>query len=233
MDRLPANLSGGQRQRVAMGRAIVRNPDVFLFDEPLSNLDAKLRGQMRVEIKKLHQRVKTTVIYVTHDQVEAMTLADRIVIMRDGHIEQVGTPTEVFERPVNTFVAGFIGSPPMNQLDAVVEAGAAKLSDGVTVPLPEGLGVREGQEIVLGFRPESFAPRGHSLHGDAQSLAVTRQVDIAEPLGTETILFVTLGGKDVQGKMLNPRAVRPGETLEFTLDLSRLHVFDKASGRRM
>src|SRR6186713_2659272 len=121
LDRRPSQLSGGQRQRVAMGRAIVRNPDVFLFDEPLSNLDAKLRGQMRVEIKKLHQRVKTTVIYVTHDQVEAMTLADRIVIMRDGHIEQIGTPSDVFEHPVNTFVAGFIGSPPMNQLDATVK----------------------------------------------------------------------------------------------------------------
>ena len=233
MDRLPANLSGGQRQRVAMGRAIVRNPDVFLFDEPLSNLDAKLRGQMRVEIKKLHQRVKTTVIYVTHDQVEAMTLADRIVIMRDGHIEQVGTPTEVFERPVNTFVAGFIGSPPMNQLDAVVEGGKAVLSDGVAVPLPAGLSVSEGQEIVLGFRPESFAPAGHSLHGGEASITLSRPVIIAEPLGTETILFVELGGKDVQGKMLNPREVHAGETLEFILDLNRLHVFDRASGRRV
>ncbi|WP_108397619.1 ABC transporter ATP-binding protein [Devosia submarina] len=233
MDRLPANLSGGQRQRVAMGRAIVRNPDVFLFDEPLSNLDAKLRGQMRVEIKKLHQRVKTTVIYVTHDQVEAMTLADRIVIMRDGHIEQVGTPTEVFERPVNVFVAGFIGSPPMNQLDAVVRGQMAVLGDGTGVPLPAGLVLSEGQQVVLGFRPESFAPRGHSLHWEGATIAVSRPVVIAEPLGTETILFVELGGKDVQGKMLNPREVHPGEELEFTLDLSRLHVFDKASGRRL
>jgi multiple sugar transport system ATP-binding protein len=233
MDRLPAHLSGGQRQRVAMGRAIVRNPDVFLFDEPLSNLDAKLRGQMRVEIKKLHHRVKTTVIYVTHDQVEAMTLADRIVIMRDGHIEQVGTPTEVFERPVNTFVAGFIGSPPMNQLDAVIRNGKAVLGDGVEVALPAGLAVSEGQEIVLGFRPESFAPSGHSLHGGEATLVLSRPVIIAEPLGTETILFVELGGKDVQGKMLNPREVHAGETLEFILDLSKLHVFDRASGRRV
>ncbi|ODT47239.1 sn-glycerol-3-phosphate ABC transporter ATP-binding protein UgpC [Devosia sp. 63-57] len=231
MDRLPANLSGGQRQRVAMGRAIVRNPDVFLFDEPLSNLDAKLRGQMRVEIKKLHQRVKTTVIYVTHDQVEAMTLADRIVIMRDGHIEQVGTPSEVFEHPVNTFVAGFIGSPPMNQLDAVVKEGKAVLSDGVAVPLPSGLPVREGQQIVLGFRPESLAPKGHSLHTEDGALTISRPVTIAEPLGTETILFVEMGSKDVQGKMLNPRVVHPGEELTFTLDLTRLHVFDRASGK--
>ncbi len=233
MDRLPANLSGGQRQRVAMGRAIVRNPDVFLFDEPLSNLDAKLRGQMRVEIKRLHQRVRTTVIYVTHDQVEAMTLADRIVIMRDGHVEQVGTPTEVFERPVNTFVAGFIGSPPMNQLDAVVVGGKGRLADGVEVPLPADARIAEGQEIVIGFRPESFAPRGHSLHGADNSLALGRTVLLAEPLGTETILFVELGGKDVQAKMLNPRHVTAGEQLDFTLDLGRLHVFDKASGKSL
>ncbi len=234
MDRLPQALSGGQRQRVAMGRAIVRNPDVFLFDEPLSNLDAKLRGQMRVEIKKLHQRVKTTVIYVTHDQVEAMTLADRIVIMRDGYVEQVGTPAEVFDRPANTFVAGFIGSPPMNQLEAIVasESGrpVGRLSDGVVVPLPAGLAVKDGQQIVLGFRPESLAPKGHSLHGVDNSVSLRRVVNIAEPLGTETILFAELGGKEVQGKMLNPRPVAAGETLDFTLDLGRLHVFDKASG---
>jgi multiple sugar transport system ATP-binding protein len=233
MDRLPQHLSGGQRQRVAMGRAIVRNPDVFLFDEPLSNLDAKLRGQMRVEIKKLHQRVKTTVIYVTHDQVEAMTLADRIVIMRDGYVEQVGTPAEVFDRPANTFVAGFIGSPPMNQLDAVAAAGKARLSDGVEVPLPAGVSVGEGQQIVVGFRPDSFAPKGHSLHGADQSLTVNRAVTIAEPLGTETLLFTELGGREVQGKMLNPRVVTPDEMLEFTLDLTRLHIFDKASGKSL
>jgi multiple sugar transport system ATP-binding protein len=239
MDRLPANLSGGQRQRVAMGRAIVRNPDVFLFDEPLSNLDAKLRGQMRVEIKKLHQRVKTTVIYVTHDQVEAMTLADRIVIMRDGYVEQVGTPSEVFEKPVNTFVAGFIGSPPMNQLDATIGTDSgrvvAQLGDGVLVPLPGDVSakVAQGQKIVLGFRPESFAPKGHSLHGVDNSVSVNRAVLIAEPLGTETIIFTEFGGKEVQGKMLNPRPVAPGELLNFTLDLARLHVFDKESGSAM
>jgi len=233
MDRLPQHLSGGQRQRVAMGRAIVRNPDVFLFDEPLSNLDAKLRGQMRVEIKKLHQRVKTTVIYVTHDQVEAMTLADRIVIMRDGYVEQVGTPSDVFEHPANTFVAGFIGSPPMNQLDAVVTAGNGRFGDGVEISLPADAKVAEGQAIVIGFRPESFAPKGHSLHEAGNSLVVSRQVTIAEPLGTETILFTEMGGKEVQGKMLNPRPVSPGEMLDFTLDLGRLHVFDKTSGRSL
>ncbi|HEY8595115.1 MAG TPA: sn-glycerol-3-phosphate ABC transporter ATP-binding protein UgpC [Devosiaceae bacterium] len=236
MDRLPANLSGGQRQRVAMGRAIVRNPDVFLFDEPLSNLDAKLRGQMRVEIKKLHQRVATTVIYVTHDQVEAMTLADRIVIMRDGHIEQVGTPAQVFDRPRNTFVAGFIGSPPMNQIPGRVESEegvlGVRLADGLLVPLPHDLSSRvtPGQDVILGFRPEAMAPEGHSLHGSAEVLRVRRPVPISEPLGTETLLFAELGGQEVQAKMLNPRPVEPGESLDFVLDLSRLHLFDQSSG---
>ncbi|WP_180900046.1 ABC transporter ATP-binding protein [Martelella soudanensis] len=235
MDRLPANLSGGQRQRVAMGRAIVRHPDVFLFDEPLSNLDAKLRGQMRVEIKKLHQRVKTTVIYVTHDQVEAMTLADRIVIMRDGYVEQVGTPTDVFENPANTFVAGFIGSPPMNQLEAVVEDGAARLADGTLVPLPADIApkVSAGKKVVIGFRPDAFAPKGHSLHAEDRSLGVSLPVLISEPLGTETIIYTELGGKEVQAKMLDPRPLTDGETLTFTLDLDRLHVFDGATGKSL
>jgi multiple sugar transport system ATP-binding protein len=188
---------------------------------------------MRVEIKRLHQRVKTTVIYVTHDQVEAMTLADRIVIMRDGYVEQVGTPTEVFEKPANTFVAGFIGSPPMNQLDATVAGGKARLVDGVEVPLPSDAKVSDGQQIVLGFRPESFAPKGHSLHGADRSISVNRVVMIAEPLGTETILFTELGGREVQGKMLDPRPVQSGEMLDFTLDLTRLHVFDKTSGKSL
>ncbi|MEO9229360.1 MAG: sn-glycerol-3-phosphate ABC transporter ATP-binding protein UgpC [Devosia sp.] len=239
MDRLPQHLSGGQRQRVAMGRAIVRHPDVFLFDEPLSNLDAKLRGQMRVEIKKLHQRVATTVIYVTHDQVEAMTLADRIVIMRDGHIEQVGTPSDVFDRPVNVFVAGFIGSPPMNQLDAEIMSDGgrpvARLADGLAIPVPADLTnkIIVGQKLVVGFRPESLAPKGHALQSTGNSLALTRSVVIAEPLGTETILFTDLAGQEVQGRMLNPRPVKAGEVMDFVLDLGRLHLFDKASGRSL
>lgn len=236
MDRLPANLSGGQRQRVAMGRAIVRNPDVFLFDEPLSNLDAKLRGQMRVEIKKLHQRVKTTVVYVTHDQVEAMTLADRIVIMRDGYIEQVGTPIDLFERPVNTFVAGFIGSPPMNQLEAVIAgrpAGpAAVLADGTELPLPPEFAgrVTADQAVIVGFRPENLYPAGHGIPAAGQTLELDRTVSLSEPLGTETMLFLDFGGKEVQAKMLNPRAVEPGDRMPFMLDLGHLHVFDRASG---
>jgi len=236
LERLPAQLSGGQRQRVAMGRAIVRNPDVFLFDEPLSNLDAKLRVQMRVEIKKLHQKVKTTVVYVTHDQVEAMTLADRIVIMRDGVIEQVGTPLDVFERPVNTFVASFIGSPPMNQLDATVASRdgrpVGEIAGGIAVPLPFDVASKltAGQPIVVGFRADDLSPEGHGLVGAGEALELERPVALAEPLGTETMLFLELGGREVQGKMLHPRPVEVGESLRFRLNLSTLHVFDKASG---
>jgi multiple sugar transport system ATP-binding protein len=214
LDRKPGALSGGQRQRVAMGRAIVRHPDVFLFDEPLSNLDAKLRTQMRVEIKKLHQRLGTTVIYVTHDQIEAMTLADRIVIMRDGHIVQIGTPLEVFENPVNSFVATFIGSPPMNLLDAVVQDGQVVL----------------GRRVQFGVRADNIMPEGHALPPTAHMAYADMQVTLTEPLGTETLLYATLAGTEVQAKMLNPRVVRSGETMRFGIALDRCHLFDAATG---
>lgn len=236
LDRKPGALSGGQRQRVAMGRAIVRHPDVFLFDEPLSNLDAKLRAQMRIEIKKLHQKIKTTIIYVTHDQVEAMTLADRIVIMRDGHIEQQGTPLEVFEAPTNTFVATFIGSPPMNLLDAeVMDGDILQLGDGVTLPLPPHfLGkVRTGQKVVLGFRADNLTPHGHSLPMEGESATIDMTVALSEPLGTETLLFGTLAGQEVQAKMLNPRPVGNGERMTFSLDLTRVHLFDALSQKSL
>ena len=239
MDRLPAQLSGGQRQRVAMGRAIVRHPDVFLFDEPLSNLDAKLRVQMRVEIKRLHQKVQTTVVYVTHDQVEAMTLADRIVLMKDGVIEQIGTPLDLFERPVNIFVASFIGSPPMNLIDAHISVRnghpAAVLGDGTALALPGDLAarVRADQQVVVGFRPEDLAPVNHGIQGSGEAMTFEKRVGLAEPLGTETILYTDLGGNEVVGKMLNPREVTDGGTLPFVLQLARLHVFDKANGRHV
>lgn len=232
MDRRPAELSGGQRQRVAMGRAIVRRPDVFLFDEPLSNLDAKLRTQMRVEIKKLHQKVGNTIIYVTHDQVEAMTLADRIVLMQDGRIVQVGTPLELFNEPINTFVATFIGSPPMNLIDGVVSgADTIQLSGGLSVPVPpsaQGL-VREGQKIKFGFRADNLTPEGHSVQEEGKIAALELTVSLTEPLGTETLLFTDIAGTEVQAKMLNPRPVRPGEILNFHLMLDKCHVFDTAS----
>jgi multiple sugar transport system ATP-binding protein len=230
LDRKPGQLSGGQRQRVAMGRAIVRHPDVFLFDEPLSNLDAKLRTQMRVEIKRLHQKVGTTIIYVTHDQIEAMTLADRIVIMRDGHIVQIGTPLEVFERPVNSFVATFIGSPPMNLLPGTVAGTTVRLSDGTAIPLPPGTAGREGQAVHLGIRADNIMPEGHSMPPTAHMAHVEMPVTLTEPLGTETLLFATLAGTEVQAKMLNPRPVVPGERLRFGIALDKCHLFDAATG---
>ncbi|GAB5430903.1 MAG: sn-glycerol-3-phosphate ABC transporter ATP-binding protein UgpC [Epibacterium sp.] len=236
MERKPAALSGGQRQRVAMGRAIVRQPDVFLFDEPLSNLDAKLRTQMRVEIKKLHQKVGNTVIYVTHDQVEAMTLADRIVLMRDGHIVQTGTPLDLFNAPVDTFVATFIGSPPMNLVDGLVtETGALRLGDHITLPMPsEARGaVRPGQEISFGFRADNLMPDGHSVEESGQMAPLELEVALTEPLGTETLLFAEFAGREVQAKMLNPRPVQPGERLPFHLMLDKCHVFDRKSGKAL
>lgn len=231
LHRKPRQLSGGQRQRVALGRAIVRNPQVFLFDEPLSNLDAKLRVQMRVEIKKLHQKVKTTIVYVTHDQVEAMTLADRIVIMKDGHIVQTGTPLEVFERPVNTFVATFIGSPPMNLVEGVVEGGAIRLADGGTLPLPPAFDrPKDGLRVVFGFRADNFMPVGHGLAESGPLATIDLPVTLAEPLGAESLILTELGGVEVQGKMLNPRPVKPGEILSFQLSLEHCHLFDAKSG---
>ena len=230
LDRKPGALSGGQRQRVAMGRAIVRHPDVFLFDEPLSNLDAKLRTQMRVEIKKLHQKVTSTIVYVTHDQIEAMTLADRIVIMKDGYIEQVGTPLEVFENPLNTFVATFIGSPPMNLLDGVIEGGDVVLADGTRIPVPPGCRGREGQAVQFGVRADNIMPEGHALPPGAHMASVEMTVNLTEPLGTETLLFAELAGTEVQAKMLNPRPVRSGERMVFQITLEKCHLFDAETG---
>lgn len=233
MERLPSELSGGQRQRVAMGRAIVRQPDAFLFDEPLSNLDAKLRVQMRTEIKRLHQKVETTVVYVTHDQVEAMTLADRIVVMKDGYIEQVGTPMEVFSNPANTFVASFIGSPPMNLVPATILKNGVVFDDGTNVPLPRHLSdcVRDGQEVVFGLRPDDLNPVGHGIHDGGQSAEVGLRINISELLGTETILYTQLGGREILGKMFDPRDVTAGEELRFHIALAKSHLFDATTQR--
>ncbi|PHS07264.1 MAG: sugar ABC transporter ATP-binding protein [Blastopirellula sp.] len=235
MERTPAELSGGQRQRVAMGRAIVRHPDVFLFDEPLSNLDAKLRTQMRTEIKKLHQKVKTTIVYVTHDQVEAMTLADRIVIMKDGHIVQVGTPLEVFEHPVDTFVASFIGSPPMNLIEGTINNNKVTLSDGVTLPIPPKTGnsLSDGQKVIYGFRADILMPKGHTLAKGGQTADLDLTIDFAEPLGSETILLTKIGGVEIQAKMHNPRPVKEGEVLTCELSIEKSHLFDAATGRTL
>jgi multiple sugar transport system ATP-binding protein len=237
LERRPSQLSGGQRQRVAMGRAIVRDPDVFLFDEPLSNLDAKLRTQMRTEIKKLHAKVRSTVIYVTHDQVEAMTLSDRIVIMRDGFIEQVGTPDEVFRRPATRFVAGFIGSPPMNLEEATVDDGRLIFASGEGLPLPAQLKARveAGRKVTFGLRPDDIYPTGHGIHsGEASDLhEIELPVSITEPLGNETLVFAEFDGRDWVSRMLNPKPLKAGDRVRMSLDLSQAHLFDTATGRSL
>ena len=235
LDRTPAELSGGQRQRVAMGRAIVRHPDAFLFDEPLSNLDAKLRGEMRAEIKKLHQKVRTTVVYVTHDQVEAMTLADRIVVMRDGHIEQQGAPIEIFAHPVNTFVAGFIGSPPMNQLPGRIDGADVLLADGTRIPVPDRHRGKAapGQEVILGIRPDDLSPVGLGLEQGGQTFDLDLPVTLSEPLGMESLIFTEIAGKEVQAKLYGPRLVNPGERMTFRVVLDRAHIFDAKTTRSL
>jgi ABC-type sugar transport system ATPase subunit len=222
--RTPRQLSGGQRQRVAMGRAIVRDPKLFLFDEPLSNLDAKLRVQMRTELRKLRVAVPTTTIYVTHDQVEAMTLADRIVILNHGRIEQVGTPEEVYETPASAFVAGFIGAPAMNLIPARLEHRRLMLEDGTVLPCPRA----GGRDVLCGIRPESLIwstnPTGPCLHGTAVTV---------EPLGADTLVTFLVGDTEIASR-LPPRSVRrAGEALTLMLDPATVHVFDKTTGKRL
>jgi len=235
LDRRPSQLSGGQRQRVAMGRAIVRKPEVFLFDEPLSNLDAKLRTQMRAEIKRLHVRVPCTVIYVTHDQVEAMTLADRIVIMRDGLIEQTGTPEQVFHQPASRFVAGFIGSPTMNIVDADVDQDRLVFEGGDSLPIPQRFRNARLTErrVALGLRPDDVHPTGHGLPtgSGAQTEERRLKVQMTEPLGNETLVFVAFAGRDFVARMLNPTPLQVGASVPVTFDLARAHLFSLTDGR--
>ena len=236
LKRKPHELSGGQRQRVAMGRAIVRNPSIFLFDEPLSNLDAKLRTQMRIEIKRLHRQVQATIIFVTHDQVEAMTLAQRIVVMRDGHIEQVGTPLEIFQNPRNTFVAGFIGSPPMNLVPATIaienQRPHFRFDSRLAIPIPpkEGCTLRDGMAVIMGLRTEdiTLAEGGQDPWDPpgAGKWCLQGLVDVVEPLGSETNLHIDIQGIKVVGKCDGRREIQIGETLELALNLAHLHIFD-------
>jgi multiple sugar transport system ATP-binding protein len=223
LHRYPRELSGGQRQRVAMGRAIVRDPKVFLFDEPLSNLDAKLRVAMRAEIKALHQRLKTTTVYVTHDQIEAMTMADRIVVMHDGIVEQIGTPLELFDRPGNLFVAQFIGSPSMNVFEGVVRGGAVEAL-GARWPLPAGLGVAEGRKVHYGVRPSDLAFGGQ---------AASAKVVVVEPTGAETELLVEVGGQQLVMVMHGRTDAQPDETIHLGVDPAKVHLFDTDGGRRI
>ncbi|WIJ26940.1 ABC transporter ATP-binding protein [Devosia sp. RR2S18] len=221
LDRYPRQLSGGQRQRVAMGRAIVRNPQVFLFDEPLSNLDAKLRVVMRGEIKALHQRLGVTTVYVTHDQIEAMTMADRIVVMHAGKVEQIGTPLDLYDRPANLFVAGFIGSPAMNILAGTVEGGAFKVG-GATLPLPGN--INSTGPANYGIRPEHIllVPEG-----------LPATVRLVEPMGSETQVTMTLGEHTMIGVFRERLTARPGETINIMPELSTIHLFDAADGQRI
>ncbi len=232
LDRRPKQLSGGQRQRVAMGRAIVRNPKVFLFDEPLSNLDAKLRVQMRTEIKKVHQKVTTTTVYVTHDQVEAMTLADRVVVMNAGRIEQIGTPYEVYHAPQTRFVAGFIGSPAMNMLPCrLVENGAGltvRLADWLSFPVPPSRTARYrprvGDELIFGLRPEHIIEgRGDVPPGAA---AFEARLDVVEPMGMETMVYFIVDGQEVCGRVNPAAAGSAGETMRLVADLNQMHLID-------
>jgi multiple sugar transport system ATP-binding protein len=227
LDRKPSELSGGQRQRVAMGRAIVRRPKVFLFDEPLSNLDAKLRGQVRTEINRLHQAIGTTIIYVTHDQVEAMTLADRIVIMRGGVIEQVGTPDEVYNNPASVFVGGFIGAPAMNFLKARLESGAVRLEGGGSIALNGRAGGREGRELLVGVRPEHFA------HGDGGAGRMSGQVQVVEPLGADTLVHFRVGEAVVTARLAPEVRPTPGEEISVSIDPANLFLFDAATERAL
>jgi multiple sugar transport system ATP-binding protein len=227
LDRYPRQLSGGQRQRVALGRAIVRDPQVFLFDEPLSNLDAKLRVAMRTEIKELHQRLKTTTVYVTHDQIEAMTMADKIVVMHDGIVEQMGTPLHLYDHPDNQFVAGFIGSPAMNFLEGTLSSGGqpcVETANGSKLPLAATRAGLEGKPVVYGIRPEhlEFADDG-----------IEAEVVVVEPTGSETQIVARIGKQDLIAVIRDRRPVKPGDKIKLRPIASAAHVFDKETGKRL
>src|SRR6187549_904311 len=227
LQRFPRQLSGGQRQRVAMGRAIVRDPQVFLFDEPLSNLDAKLRVQMRTEIKELHQRLKTTTIYVTHDQIEAMTMADKIVVMHDGRVEQIGAPLDLYDRPDNLFVAGFIGSPAMNMLKGRISlngAAAFEAPAGVKFALGTAPSGSDGRPAVFGVRPEHFALADDGAEAEVQ---------VVEPTGSELQVVAKLGGSDIIAVFRERHQFKPGDKIRLKPDPRLVHLFDEQSGKRM
>ncbi|MBW5438960.1 sn-glycerol-3-phosphate ABC transporter ATP-binding protein UgpC [Bradyrhizobium canariense] len=237
IDRKPKQLSGGQRQRVAMGRAIVRNPKVFLFDEPLSNLDAKLRVQMRIEIKKVHQKVRTTTVYVTHDQVEAMTLADRVVVMNKGRIEQIGTPNELYHKPATRFVAGFIGSPAMNFIPCRLEEVGGKLNirltDRISFPLPPARAARysalpRSENLLLGIRPEHLTESHAHLEPGVETFDTV--LDVTEPMGMETLVYFGLEGTPVCGRVDPNAGAKDGAPMRLAMDLNNMHLLNEATG---
>ncbi len=236
LDRRPRALSGGQRQRVAMGRAIVRKPKVFLFDEPLSNLDAKLRVQMRTEIKRVHQKVKTTTVYVTHDQVEAMTLADRVVVMNGGRIEQIGTPQELYHQPRTRFVAGFIGSPAMNFLACRLEENGSglsvRISDAIALPVPSAKAARyrnaSSRELLLGLRPEHITETRANGGGETATFRAT--LDVVEPMGMETMVYFSVNGTEVCGRVEPTSAGDAGTVMPLRANMEHMHLIDANTG---
>ncbi len=236
LDRKPKALSGGQRQRVAMGRAIVRNPKVFLFDEPLSNLDAKLRVQMRTEIKRVHQMVKTTTVYVTHDQVEAMTLADRVVVMNNGSIEQIAAPQDLYHHPKTRFVAGFMGSPAMNFMRCRLDGNGAglrvRISDPISLPVPAARSARyqslTGKELIFGLRPEHVTEPRRS--GSDQNSEFSAILDVVEPMGMETMVYFTVDGQEVCGRVDPGSATGPGESMRLYANMNHMHLIDPQTG---
>lgn len=245
LDRKPSQLSGGQRQRVAIGRALARHPKIYLFDEPLSNLDAKLRVEMRTELKKLHQRLKTTIVYVTHDQIEAMTLADRIAVMKDGVIQQFDTPQAIYDNPTNIFVAGFMGSPAMNFLtcDVVERNGNTGVvirntnEETTFLPLPERdqtvLQERIGQSVILGIRPEQITQKRLSKMDDAQAVLFNANIEIIEPTGPDTLLHITLNDQGVNCRIDPHRVGKVGDSMELMMDVSKAVLFDPDTEARI
>jgi multiple sugar transport system ATP-binding protein len=236
LDRKPKQMSGGQRQRVAVGRAIVRKPAVFLFDEPLSNLDAKLRVQMRAEISKLQQRLKTTTVYVTHDQVEAMTMGHRIAVMKDGRIQQLGTPLDLYDKPANVFVATFIGTPPMNLIRATISDGGQKLVTAkYSIPVPNSLrrvtNGHDGIKVVIGLRPENILDAHRP--GRGETTKITADVEIAEPLGHEVVVHARLGDDLIVAKLDPHNIPRMGDQVELIFELDTIHLFDAETEKRL
>ncbi|MFT2111850.1 ABC transporter ATP-binding protein [Marinomonas sp. 2405UD68-3] len=241
LHRKPAQLSGGQRQRVAMGRALARRPQLYLFDEPLSNLDAKLRVEMRTEIKKLHQKLGTTIVYVTHDQIEAMTLADRIAVMKDGEVQQLGTPQEIYDNPTNLFVAGFMGSPAMNFIPTkVIETDNGFMleinaTQKTLLPFPrqDCLKNYAGQTIMLGLRPEMITePQAHK-NGDAFVVTTEIEVEVTEPMGADTMIITRIEGNEINCRSHPAYAAKPGEHLKMMFDMSKAVAFDQKTGARI
>ena len=238
LDRKPSQLSGGQRQRVAMGRALARSPRVYLFDEPLSNLDAKLRVEMRMEIKKLHKRLGTTIVYVTHDQIEAMTLADRIAVMKDGVVQQLGTPNEIYDNPANQFVAGFMGSPPMNFVPCEVNSDGSLAIDtsghslSLTIPQSSALKAQNISHVILGLRPEMLTEPKPERAGESV-MALEMDFDVTEPMGADTIAIGEWNGIEILARLSPEAGLRAGKSTPVQVDLSKVVLFDPESGERI